>query len=120
MDITAVLAKYVRDVTADELAQSVAGIQGYLDMVREAALQRDFVDVPMAEKIVAVLRALIEEAEEYTARERSLLAGAVSYFVDVNDQNSDLNSPTGLEDDAEILNAVSRYLGRHDLCIEIG
>ncbi len=120
MDITAVLASYVHDVTVEQLQESLDAVTGYLQVVREAAAIRDFVDVQLAEQIVDVLRALIADAEVYTARERALLAGSVAYFTKVDDENSDIASPTGLEDDAEVLNAVCRYLGRSELTLEIG
>ena len=52
------------------------------------------------------------DADQYTARERALLNGAVRYFVENDDVKSDLASPTRFEDDAQILNAVCAYLGR--------
>ena len=120
MDITEVLAGYTHDATSDELEASLDGVKEYLDVVRAAAQSRDFVDLALATQITDVLTALVHDAAEYTARERSLLAGAIAYFIDADDENSDLNSPTGLEDDAEVLNAVCRFLGRGDLTLAIG
>ena len=41
-------------------------------------------------------------------------------LVDSIDENNGLGSPTGLEDDALVLNAVCVYLGRNDLHVAIG
>ena len=118
MDITAVLAQYMHDVTADELVELTTEVDAYLEVVRQAAAERDFVDVRLAEQIVAALNALIADAADYTAKERTLLAGAVRYFTNVNDENRDLTSPTGFDDDAEVLNAVCTYVGREDLEVQ--
>lgn len=119
MDITSVLAAYVHDVTADGLRASVRLVESHLEVVRAVAKDRDFVDVGLAEKISGVLHALVDDADSYTARERALLAGAMRYFTKADDENSDMTSPTGFDDDTEVLNAVCRYVGRAELCIEV-
>ncbi|HRB04084.1 MAG TPA: hypothetical protein PLP26_12005 [Ilumatobacteraceae bacterium] len=120
MDVTAVLAGYTSDASADDLMALGDSIDAHVAKVTEAAETRDFVDVGLARTIGAVLHTLVSESEQYTARERALLAGAVKYFVEHNDENNDLGSPTGLEDDALVLNAVCVYLGRNDLRVAIG
>ena len=115
MDITAVLAEYVRESTVAELEELIDHVTAHLNVVRAAAAERDFIDVRLAEQIVAVLTVLLAEADDYTARERALLAGAARYFTDANDENRDLFSPTGFDDDVEVLNAVCKYVGRTDL-----
>lgn len=49
-----------------------------------------------------------------------MLRGAIRYFCQHDDVSGDLTSPTGFEDDAEVLNAVTTFLGRPDLQIVIG
>ena len=119
MDVTAVLAGYTYDASADDLLALGDLIDGHVARVKDAAETLDFVDVDLAQKIRLVLHALASDGGQYTARERALLAGAVAYFVEHNDVNNDLGSPTGLEDDALVLNAVCRYLGRSDLQVPI-
>ena len=43
--------------------------------------------------------------------ERLAIQAAVRYFVLEDDAESDLNSVIGLDDDAEVVNAVLRHLG---------
>ncbi len=119
MDIADVLAQYTHEATADELRTLEPSVDDYLVVVRAAAATRDFVDLRLAEQIADALRVLLAVADDYTGRERALLAGAVGYFTHVDDENSDLTSATGLEDDAEVLNAVCRYLSRSDLQIDL-
>lgn len=119
MNISAVLAAYMIDATAGELAGMVADIDTYLAQVHEVAEERDFVDADLADRIAGALKALIAEAGDYTGRERNLLAGAIRYFIHSDDANDDLASPTGFEDDAQILNAVCRHLAANHLCIDV-
>ena len=119
MDVTAVLAGYTYDASVADLLALGDMIDAHVARVRDAAEMLDFVDVELAQKIGLVLHTLASDSEQYTARERSLLAGAVAYFVEHNDVNNDLGSPTGLEDDALVLNAVCRYVGRSDLQVAI-
>lgn len=118
MDVHAVLAEYTAEANLADLEAERSAIDAHLARVRAAAEERDFVDLQLAVRIADVLTTLLDEASGYTARERALLGGAVRYFCQHDDVNSDLTSPTGFEDDAEILNAVSAYLGRPELTIE--
>lgn len=61
----------------------------------------------------------MDAQEDYTRRERALLAGAVRYFIDNDDIYAELSNPTGFEDDTQILNAVCVYLARRDLTTTI-
>ena len=47
--------------------------------------------------------------------QRRVLAGAVEYFVQTEDDDSDFASDHGLEDDARVVVAVCEALGRPDL-----
>jgi len=118
MDVTAVLAAYIVDASADELSGLVESVAAHVTLVTEAAASRDFVDVGLARRLAEVLQTLVADAAQYTARERALLAGAIRYFTEHNDVSSDLTSPTGFEDDAAILNAVCVSLGRVELTVE--
>ena len=119
MDVEAVLAEYIVSSTAADLTAMSETIDAHVLKVTEIAEQRDFVDLGLASKLATVLRELLLQSDQYTGRERALLAGAIRYFADNDDVNSDLASPTGFEDDAEILNAVAVYLGRGELVIPL-
>ena len=119
MNVETVLAEYINPASVSDLSSAAPTIDAHLARVLEAAEDRDFVDVALAATLANVLHQLLENSGQYTARERSLLAAAITYFVDNDDENSDLTSPTGFEDDAEILNAVCIYLGRSELVTAI-
>jgi len=120
MDVHAVLAGYTLESNLDELEAERGAIEAHIVRVRAAAEERDFVDLQLALRIADVLSALLDDASGYTARERALLRGAVRYFCQHDDMSGDLTSPTGFEDDAEVLNAVTTYLGRPDLQVSLG
>ncbi len=120
MDVHAVLADYIANSTLDQLDGERQAISSHVEHVSAVAEERDFIDLQLAVRIAGLLTALLDDAAGYTARERALLRGAIRYFCQYDDVSGDLTSPTGFEDDAEILNAVSTFLGRSDLQIVIG
>lgn len=119
MDVQHVLAAYIQIVSTEELLERRESVEQHLRRVEDVALQRDFVDLALAREVGRVLGALLDDSDQYTARERALLAGAVRYFTDHDDVDGDLTSPTGFEDDAAILNAVCVFLGRPELSIAV-
>ncbi len=119
MDVASVLKEYVEPATSAFLREAAGLVDEHIESVRNAADEHDFIDVGLGERIAEVLHALIEGAETYTAKERALLRGAIRYFTQHDDEIADLQSPTGMDDDAEVLNAVSAFLGRNDLVITI-
>jgi hypothetical protein len=62
-----------------------------------------------------VLLALLGNAAKWSFVERRVLAGAVEYFVQTEDDDGDFASDHGLEDDARVVVAVCEALGRPDL-----
>ncbi len=50
--------------------------------------------------------------------ERRLVQAAVRYFIIEDDADSDLDSILGLDDDAQVVNAVLKHLGRESWMVE--
>jgi uncharacterized membrane protein YkvA (DUF1232 family) len=50
---------------------------------------------------------------------RAAIQAAVRYFVIEDDADSDLDSILGLDDDAEVVNAVLKHLGHDDWLVEV-
>lgn len=67
--------------------------------------------------LCALLNSLNHRDTPDTAR--NAVYAAARYFALHDDGNPDLDSVVGFHDDAEVLNAVARYLGRQDLVIEL-
>lgn len=66
-----------------------------------------------------MLGSLLDEPDQYDARERELIRGAVEYFVLDRDERRDLTDAIGFDDDARVLNAVLDSLHRADLRIDL-
>ena len=45
--------------------------------------------------------------------QRALVSDAIRYFVQTNDEEDDLRSPVGFEDDTEVVEAVLRRISLH-------
>lgn len=108
---------------AGELAPAAwmrADVDRHLAAVRDASKRLEFVDVALAERIAATLCALLEAIDHETSeRDRRIVYAAVRYFVQLDDGDHDFESEIGLHDDAEVVNAVARHLGRVDLLIPL-
>ncbi len=94
-------------------------MQGLIDLmdahlvrVREAAHENEFVDIAEAEQIHQRLRATLATWHELTDDQRQILSEAVAYLVRTNDDEDDLQSPIGFEDDAEVVNTALERVRR--------
>lgn len=70
----------------------------------------------LAEASLRMLGTLSDDTPESTRR---LVQAAVRYFVIEDDADSDLDSILGLDDDAEVINAVLRHLGHDKWLVQI-
>ncbi len=97
-----------------------ADIDRHLAAVRDASKRLEFVDVALAEQIARTLHALLAAVEHETPeRDRRIVYAAVRYFVQLDDGDHDFESEIGLHDDAQVVNAVARHLGRTDILIPL-
>lgn len=70
------------------------------------------VNVALAEVLAEACLALLEELhEDLPESERRVAQIAVRYFVEADDGDEDLTSPSGLEDDRLVFNAAASALG---------
>ena len=84
----------------------------HLDHVREAARDNEFVDATEAIRLHMLLVDALESWDDLDAEQRSVLSEAVTYLVRTDDEENDLLSPIGFEDDAEIVEAALRNIKR--------
>ena len=76
--------------------------------------------LPLAKALSHGLCELLRGQKEDTSEEhRRLIQAAVQYYVENDDDDHDLESPTGLDDDAEVFVAIAAALDRHDLVDEV-
>ena len=101
-----------RAATVEELLGRRADIHAYVTRVREAAATRDFVDVRTAVRLADELEAMLDRVDDLDAEGRALVWAAIDYFLDESDVEADLTSPLGFDDDAEVVAALLRQVGR--------
>jgi len=91
----------------------------HLQRARTAAGNGRSVDVDTAERVALSLHELLDTISDYTAEQRALLRGAITYFAQSDDGEDDLDSVIGFDDDARITSAVADALGRPDLIVDL-
>jgi hypothetical protein len=101
--------------SADDLQADAVRIEGYLYRLGRAAADDPTIDVESASAIATALLALVADAARFGFYERRLLAGAVDYFVLSRDGADDVAELRGFDDDARVVGAVCRALGRGEL-----
>ena len=85
-------------------------IEGLLD-------ERPAIDADASRQLAAALLSALDDVPTLSEGKRALLRGALEYYVDESDSISDLDDPTGFDDDIRVANAVFREIGRDDLVI---
>ena len=95
-------------------------INGYADEIARVAKRRGDLDVNLADCIArCCLTLLNEQWDDEGDHRKRLIQAACYYFVENDDDDVDLQSVYGFDDDAELLNAILEHLDRPDLAIQI-
>jgi hypothetical protein len=105
------------------LAQTVRGpdeirveLDRYWEKLEDHRDEYEFLDIGTAWTLVSQCRRLLLWLEDHGSPDRArLVQTAVRYFIKSNDGESDLNSPIGFDDDAEVVEIVARLLGQEEL-----
>jgi hypothetical protein len=79
--------------------------------LRDLATRASF-DSQTADTVAEALESWLGRPDRLGEVDRFLLAGAVDYFLDVDDESNDLKSSNGFRDDAQVLQAVVREIKR--------
>jgi hypothetical protein len=105
-------------VPVHELFKQVRDYQQTI--AQRAEWQDSDVDPKLARALADTSLKLLGTLEAQTPEDhRRLVQAAVRYFVIEDDADSDLDSILGLDDDAEVLNAVLRHLGLETWTVEV-
>jgi uncharacterized membrane protein YkvA (DUF1232 family) len=111
------LCKSAHDAESIPPAELLAAAHEHLERTRAAHAQNRMVNLRFASAIVAALDVLIKDWGSIQPNQAWWLRGAMQYFASSDDDEPDFLSPLGFEDDAEILNACLKFIGRSDLCL---
>ncbi len=98
-----------------------AGVEAYRQNIATQASRGVPANAQLGDAIALALTRLIDRINDLTeAPALRLIQAAVRYFI-IQDEGygSDFASMQGLEDDARVVNAVLRYYGRDDLCVDV-
>lgn len=104
--------------THEELLELPDVVQMHLDGVTDE--QRPATDIETAQAIASSLSKLLADEELMEGlddEERSLVRGAVEYFLLTDDAAGDLDDPLGFDDDARVANWVFERLERPELVV---
>ena len=101
--------------SVDDLLADRDRVEGYRRTIEAAVENGTALEGELADRISGVLVTLLGSAEQWSFVQRRVLAGAVEYFLQTDDDDSDFASDHGLEDDARVVAAVCEALGRPDL-----
>jgi hypothetical protein len=83
----------------------------HMDALRAAASQNPLLDLDLAEEVHRRLATIIERWDDLSDEDRAAVADTIEYVVNDDDEEHDILSPIGLEDDAEHVEALERRLG---------
>ncbi len=111
------------ETSAAELAELVEQVPAHLDQMR--AMASHVTDLETAARLSEALVSLIgdgtgPDGAGFDAEERSLIRGAVEYFILLDDTDDDLSNPIGFDDDVRVFNSVLDRIDRPHRKLEIG
>jgi hypothetical protein len=92
-------------------------VDRYLEAIIEAAETRAHIDADLAQKIARSCHGLLDLHDGASTADQARIVAAVEYFLLPRDGDDDLAYQDGLVDDAEVVNAVARELGKDELTI---
>lgn len=91
----------------NEIKQLLVLMDAHLVRVRNAK-DNEFLDVTLAEHLHRQLRSTLQSWDILDSEQRRILSEAVTYLIRTDDEEDDLQSPIGFEDDAEVVTAALR------------
>ena len=91
----------------------------HLIALEEQQVEYEDLDLTLARQITDRLTSLADDAGTFGSADRAWIRGAIDYFLITTDVDNDVISPTGLVDDAHVLNHTLERVGRPELMIEI-
>ncbi|MGV3485567.1 MAG: hypothetical protein ACO1RT_14210 [Planctomycetaceae bacterium] len=86
-------------------------IDRHVLIVETASLTHPLVDIVTCRKVAELLSNAVGHWEHLSEQHRAWLHAAVVYFATSNDDEHDLHSPIGFDDDLELTQAVVRAIG---------
>ena len=114
-----VFQQCVEDAEGVDPAHLLANARTHMETIRSACGDNALLCVDLAEAIHERIEAVLNQWEALPGSARRFCAGMILYFTTDLDDEPDLSSPIGFEDDAELLNACLRMAEMDDLLIDL-
>ncbi len=105
------------ETSAEDLAQLTSVVDLHLEQIRD--YDGPNADVETAEAIGSSLTSLLTDDTTFDDEQRSLIRGAVEYFLLADDASGDLDDVFGFDDDARVLNSVLERIGKTEYRVEL-
>ena len=90
----------------------------YFDEIKKTYEENSIVNVKLAAAIASSIYCVCDDWENIPEVAKPWCKGMIQYFTKTDDDENDLESPIGFDDDADVLNACLKFAGRSDLCID--
>lgn len=102
------------------VSELLAAAEEHLARAEAAYDANPDVDIDAARQIVSRLRVIAKDWDSIPELAKPCCRGMFLYFAEEDDEMSDLASPVGFADDAEVVNACLAFADRGDLCFSPG
>jgi len=84
--------------------------------LHELSKESEFLDLKLARQVAFRCEALLDGlTPESTPEIQRLVQASVRYFIKHDDEENDIGSPIGFDDDAGVVKLVARAIGREDV-----
>lgn len=94
-------------------------VESYVERIKEEITHNEFINVELAKKIRDVCMVLIDEYEKASNIDKKYINATINYFITTDDDEEDLFSPLGFDDDAEIINECLKLIKKENLSIDM-
>jgi hypothetical protein len=115
--------EFVRTLASEprRSAQELLGeVRSYLKELEGLAESLEFLDLATARRLAVQCEALLSgDTDTFSDETHHLIQIAVRYFVEDEDGEGDTTSLVGFDDDAEVIVAIAKAVGREDI-LELG
>lgn len=98
-------------------AELLEHAEKHLAEARTAYQSNRLINIRLATAIRDVIETVVGKWDKLGATSSFWLAGAFLYYATSDDDEADLTSPIGFEDDVEVLNACLRFAHLDELCL---
>lgn len=106
-------------VPSVEISNYTQQINDYIDKLKQKQIEFEFLNIEVAQMLAERSKYLINTYSSLDEYNKKLVVFAIKYFLNSNDEDADLTSITGFDDDVEVMNYVLISIGKPELTIDL-